>query len=217
VIASIISLARGLGDGNRAMHAGRWLKSSVQKYEVRGKVLGIIGYGHVGSQLSVLAEALGMRVIYYDTERVMPLGNAQAVDTQADLLALSDFVSLHVPLTDETANMIGSDELAQMKQGASYLINFARGKCVDVEAVAAALHDRTLLGAAFDVYPTEPAAGEPFSSPLQNCPNALLSSHIGGSTVEAQTSIGIEVWSLGCLVALLLGCLFVLWTASSTF
>eukprot|EP00474_Spongospora_subterranea_P001249 CRZ01707.1 hypothetical protein [Spongospora subterranea] len=192
-IACIIGLARSLGDCNTAMHQGIWLKAAKNRYEVRGKTLGIIGYGHVGSQLSVLAEALGMRVIFFDIDRCMPLGNAQATNTQQQLLSESDFVSLHVPLTQSTINLIGEREISQMKQGASFLLNFARGKCVDHDALAAALKSKTLLGAAIDVFPSEPAAGGDFVSVLQNCPNTILTSHIGGSTEEAQENIGTEV------------------------
>ncbi|CEP03138.1 unnamed protein product (mitochondrion) [Plasmodiophora brassicae] len=193
VMGNIIALARGVGDCNSAMHRGTWTKSASNKFEVRGKTLGIVGYGHVGSQLSVIAEALGMKVIFYDIDRVMAIGNATPVATQEQLLNQADFVSLHVPLTPLTTNMITAVEIGQMKQGASFLINYARGKCVDVNAVADALKSGVLLGAAFDVFPTEPASGEPFKNVLQGCPNTILTPHIGGSTEEAQSAIGVEV------------------------
>jgi len=193
VVAEIVVLARKIGDRIRECHEGVWNKMSKGCYEVRGKSLGIIGYGHVGSQLSILAEALGMRVQYYDILNKLPLGNATPSESMDALLASSDFVSLHVPGTEETKNLIGPREIELMKPG-SYLINAARGKVVDNDAAAAALRSGHLAGAAFDVYPQEPGSRDtPFESPLRNCPNTVLTPHIGGSTEEAQETIGIEV------------------------
>lgn len=195
VLAEIIVLARQMGDRNNECHRGFWNKASSGCYEVRGKTLGIVGYGHVGSQLSILAEAMGMRIRYYDILSKLPLGLAQSCDSLQELLKVSDFVSLHVPGNTETNNLIGASEIALMKKG-SYLINASRGTVVDVEAAAAALRSNHLAGGAFDVYPYEPAsANEAFVSPLQNLPNTILTPHIGGSTEEAQYAIGIEVAS----------------------
>ncbi|KAI9505202.1 D-3-phosphoglycerate dehydrogenase 2 [Coemansia spiralis] len=193
VIAEIILLARQLGDRSREMHTGVWNKVSKRCYEIRGKTLGIVGYGHIGTQLGVLAESLGMHVVWYDILPVMPIGTSRAADSLDEVLSEADFVSLHVPETPETKNMIGARELAHMKQGA-YLINASRGTVVDIDALAEALQSGHLAGAAVDVYPTEPLANGPgFESPLRNCPNTLLTPHIGGSTEEAQRMIGIEV------------------------
>lgn len=193
VVAEIVVLARKIGDRIQECHQGVWNKQSKGCYEVRGKTLGIIGYGHVGSQLSILAEALGMRVQYYDILNKLPLGNATAADSMDELLASSDFVSLHVPGTEETKNLIGEREIGLMKPG-SYLVNAARGKVVNVDAAAVALRGGHLAGAAFDVYPSEPGSrDQPFESPLIGCPNTVLTPHIGGSTEEAQQNIGIEV------------------------
>jgi len=166
-------------------------KTANQCYEVRGKTVGIVGYGHVGSQTSVLAEALGLKVIFYDHVPKLPLGNAEAVKSLKELLKTADFVTLHVPFTEKTHNMIGAKELGMMKKG-SYLMNAARGKCVDIRAVADALHSGHLAGAYFDVYPSEPTDS---SLVLANCPNTILSPHIGGSTQEAQRAIGVDVAS----------------------
>lgn len=193
VIAEIIALSRQLGDRNSGAHRGEWIKMAVGSREVRGKVLGIVGYGHIGSQLSVLAEALGLKVIFYDLVKKLPLGNAQATASLEELLALADFVSLHVPETPQTKEMIGAGELGKMKRG-SYLINASRGTVVDIEALAGALKEQHLMGAAIDVFPEEPASNkEKFSSPLQNLSNVILTPHIGGSTEEAQYNIGVEV------------------------
>ncbi|KAJ2713885.1 D-3-phosphoglycerate dehydrogenase 2 [Coemansia spiralis] len=193
VIAEIILLARQLGDRSREMHSGVWNKVSKNCYEIRGKTLGIVGYGHIGTQLGVLAESLGMHVIWYDILPVMPIGTSTAADSLDEVLRSADFVSLHVPETPETKNMIGAQELALMKQG-SYLINASRGTVVDIDALATVLKSGHLAGAAIDVYPTEPLANGPgFESPLRNCPNTLLTPHIGGSTEEAQRMIGVEV------------------------
>ncbi|KAJ1945776.1 D-3-phosphoglycerate dehydrogenase 2, partial [Linderina macrospora] len=193
VIAEIILLARQLGDRSREMHDGVWNKVSKKCYEIRGKTLGIVGYGHIGTQLGVLAESLGMNVLWFDILPVMPIGMSRNTDTLDELLGEADFVSLHVPETPETKNMIGARELALMKQG-SYLINASRGTVVDIQALSEALNSGHLGGAAVDVYPSEPLANGPgFDSPLRNCPNTLLTPHIGGSTEEAQRMIGVEV------------------------
>ncbi|MEC9319893.1 MAG: phosphoglycerate dehydrogenase, partial [Pseudomonadota bacterium] len=170
-----------------------WLKSANHAYEVRGKVLGIVGYGHIGSQLSVLAEQLGMQVIYYDVETKLPMGNARSIKRLDDLLAKADVVTLHVPETPSTRWMIGSAQLAKMKPN-SLLINASRGTVVDIEALAEALTSGHLAGAAIDVFPVEPQSNQDtFESPLCGIENCLLTPHIGGSTVEAQENIGIEV------------------------
>lgn len=193
VIAEMIALSRQLGDRNTMAHQGGWLKSADGSKEVRGKTLGIVGYGHIGSQVSILAEALGMRVIFYDTMKKLPLGNAQSCTQLSDLLKEADFVSLHVPETPETQNMIGSEQLKQMKKG-SHLINASRGTVVVIEALAHALKTNHLAGCAVDVFPVEPASNkEKFSSPLQGLKNVILTPHIGGSTEEAQYAIGLEV------------------------
>jgi len=189
IISNIIALARQLGDQNKWMHQGLWRKTAVGCYEVRGKTLGIVGYGHVGSQTSVLAEALGLKVIFYDHIPKLPLGNAQAVSSLQHLLTVSDFVTLHVPLDASTEGMIGAKELSTMKKG-SYFLNAARGKCVDIEAVAKALRSGHLAGAYFDVYPAEPTDT---TLVLRDCPNTILSPHIGGSTQEAQRAIALDV------------------------
>lgn len=193
VLAEIVVLARQMGQRNSELHAGDWNKQSKGCYEVRGKTLGIVGYGHVGSQLSVLAESLGLRVLFYDVAIRMPLGNAAAVPSLDELLARADFLSLHVPGTPETEGMIGAAELARLRRG-SYLLNASRGRVVDVDAAAAAVREGHLAGAAFDVYPREPASrADPFESPLVGLPNVFLTPHIGGSTEEAQAAIGREV------------------------
>ncbi|KAI9594972.1 hypothetical protein BDF19DRAFT_442977 [Syncephalis fuscata] len=181
VIGEIISLARQLGD----LSAGC--------YEIRGKVLGIVGYGHIGSQLSVLAEAMGMQVIFMDVLQLMPLGSAHPVTTLDELLTRADFVTLHVPETPETKLLIGERELGLMRKG-TYLINASRGTVVDIPALAAALKSGHLAGAAVDVYFTEPFKNGPgFTTDLAGCPNTILTPHIGGSTEEAQRAIGVEV------------------------
>lgn len=182
------------------MRAGIWNKQSKGCWEIRGKTLGIVGYGHIGSQLSVLAEAFGMRVIFYDVINLMPLGSARQVESLQALLGEADFVSLHVPELPETTNMISKQELERMKEG-SYLINNARGHVVDIPALVDALASKHLAGAALDVYPVEPGSnGAPFddqlnswSTALRNLPNVILTPHIGGSTEEAQRMIGEEV------------------------
>ncbi|MBP9205055.1 MAG: phosphoglycerate dehydrogenase [Kofleriaceae bacterium] len=193
IIAEIIVLARHLGDRSREVHAGRWRKVAVGSHEVRGKHLGIIGYGHIGRQVGVLAEAMGLRVAFYDVAARLPMGNNAALADLDELLATSDFVTLHVPATPQTERMIGAAELARMKRG-SYLLNASRGSVVDLDALAAALRSGHVAGAAVDVYPDEPeGASDVFSSPLRELPNVLLTPHIGGSTEEAQEAIGREV------------------------
>jgi len=193
VIAEMISLSRNLGDKNMQAHQGKWNKSATGCYEVRGKTLGIVGYGHIGSQLSVLAEALGLNVIYYDVVKKLPLGNAKPVRTIQELFKQADFVSLHVPETPQTKNMIGAEELANMKKG-SFLINASRGTVIEIDALVEALKSRHLGGAAVDVFPVEPQSNsESFQSPLRGLSNVILTPHIGGSTEEAQEAIGREV------------------------
>ncbi len=192
-LAEIVMLMRGIFPKSNAAHKGDWDKSAANSWEVRGKTLGIVGYGNIGSQLSVLAEAFGMRVIYWDHTGKLPHGNAQPMTSLHALLAEADAVTLHVPETPETMNLIGPAEIRAMKKGA-VLVNNARGTVVDLDALAAALKDGHLLGAAVDVFPVEPARnGEAFVSPLQGLPNAILTPHIGGSTGEAQWRIGEEV------------------------
>ena len=193
VIGEIVMLMRRIFPGSNAAHDGRWDKSARGSFEVRGKTLGIVGYGNIGSQLSNLAEAMGMRVIYYDLIDKLRHGNTEPVSTLEDLLGASDVVSLHVPETAATHGMIGTAELRAMKPGA-YLINNSRGTVVDLDALAAALRDDHLGGAAIDVFPKEPASNqERFASPLQGLRNVILTPHIGGSTEEAQERIGLEV------------------------
>lgn len=202
VISEVIALSRQLFQRAHEMRSGLWNKQSKGCWEVRGKTLGIVGYGHIGAQLSVLSEALGMRVIFYDVVPIMPLGSARQVETLAALLGEADFVSLHVPELPETINMISKEQLDQMKKG-SYLINNARGRVVDIPALIEAIQSKHLAGAAIDVYPMEPSAnGAPFddqinswASTLCQLPNVILSPHIGGSTEEAQSMIGDEVSS----------------------
>jgi D-3-phosphoglycerate dehydrogenase / 2-oxoglutarate reductase len=193
VIGEIIMLLRRVVPRSSAAHGGRWDKSAENSHEVRGKTLGIVGYGNIGSQLSNLAEAMGMRVIFYDHTDKLRHGNTEPADSLLALLAQSDVVSLHVPETPATHGMIGATEIAAMKKGA-YLINNSRGTVVDLEAFAEALRAGHLRGAAVDVFPVEPASNkEPFHSPLQGLENVILTPHIGGSTVEAQERIGAEV------------------------
>jgi D-3-phosphoglycerate dehydrogenase len=200
VISEIIALSRQYVDRTAEMRAGVWNKVSKGCWEVRGKTLGIVGYGHIGSQLSVLAEAFGMSVIYYDVIPIMPLGSARQVDTLQDLLRQADFVTLHVPEIPDTINMIGAAELEAMKKGA-YLINNARGKVVDLSALADVLESGHLAGAAVDVFPKEPGSNGPgfteslgdFIPRLRKVNNFIMTPHIGGSTEEAQRAIGSEV------------------------
>lgn len=193
VLGQIIMLLRGIPKRNAAAHEGDWLKNAHGSYEARGKTLGIIGYGHIGSQLSVLAESLGMNVIYFDVINKLAMGNANSCSSMDELLARSDVVSLHVPANEQTKNMITTTELAKMKKGA-HLINAARGNVIVIEDLAAALESGHLAGAAIDVFPVEPAGkDEKFESPLRGMENVILTPHIGGSTQEAQENIGIEV------------------------
>jgi D-3-phosphoglycerate dehydrogenase / 2-oxoglutarate reductase len=192
-LAEAVMLLRGIADKSRAAHRGVWDKSAANAWEMRGKTLGIIGYGNIGSQLSVLAEAYGMRVLYHDHTPKLPHGNAQQAASLAELLRQSDVVTVHVPETPETIGMIGAGELALMKPTAVF-INNARGTVVDIEALATALRGKHILGAAVDVFPEEPKRNDdPFVSPLQGLPNVILTPHIGGSTAEAQDRIGAEV------------------------
>ncbi|MCS7025167.1 MAG: phosphoglycerate dehydrogenase [Bryobacteraceae bacterium] len=193
VLAEIIFLLRGVAERNAAAHRGAWLKSAGGSHEVRGKCLGIVGYGHIGTQVGLLAEALGMRVIYFDIETKLALGNAKPVGSLDALLEAADVVTLHVPETPQTFRMIGADQLARMKPGAK-LINAARGSIVDIDALVQALESNHLSGAAIDVFPQEPRNNqEEFISPLRRFDNVILTPHIGGSTEEAQESIGLEV------------------------
>ncbi|GJD45105.1 D-3-phosphoglycerate dehydrogenase [Methylobacterium cerastii] len=193
VIGEIVMLLRRIVPRSVGAHAGQWDKSATGSVEVRGKTLGIVGYGNIGTQLSTLAEAMGMRVVFYDHTDKLRHGNTEPTASLADLLAQSDVVSLHVPETDATANMIGEAEIRAMKPGA-YLINNARGTVVDLDALARALRDGHLAGAAVDVFPVEPGSNqERFVSPLQGLENVILTPHVGGSTEEAQERIGAEV------------------------
>jgi len=194
VIAEIVMLSRHLGDRVREMHHGVWKKGASGSREVRGKTLGVVGYGHIGSQVSILAEDLGMKVIFHDTVSKLPLGNSRPVKTLEVLLEESDFVTLHVPETPQTRGMIGAAQLARMKKSAC-LINASRGTVVDLDALAQALREKRLDGAAVDVFPEEPEASstEGFETPLRGLSNVILTPHIGGSTAEAQEAIGREV------------------------
>ncbi|MBV7531964.1 phosphoglycerate dehydrogenase [Chitinophaga sp. sic0106] len=193
VIGLSIMLIRRIIDKNNAAHNGSWMKEATGSYELRGKTLGIVGYGNIGSQVSVLAEAMGMNVMYYDVETKLPLGNATQIRTMKDLFAQADIISLHVPSNKSTANMIKAEELSYAKPGAIF-INYARGEVVDLEALRDALVAGKLSGAAIDVFPVEPEKnGAAFSTPLQKLPNVILTPHIGGSTEEAQHNIGLDV------------------------
>lgn len=192
-IAEIVALHRGLVQASARMHEGVWTKTASGRHEVRGRTLGIVGFGRIGSQVSILAEAMGMRVLYFDTSHRLPLGNAASVGTIDELLERSDVVTLHVPATGDTDNLITADELAKMKPGA-FLINNARGSVVDVDALASSLRSGHLAGAAVDVFPKEPGSNEEaFASPLRGLENVILTPHVGGSTEEAQHNIAIEV------------------------
>ncbi|KAK4945116.1 D-3-phosphoglycerate dehydrogenase 2 [Elasticomyces elasticus] len=200
IIGEIIVLARQLGDRNSELHRGTWNKVSAKCWEIRGKTLGIIGYGHIGSQLSVLAESMGMDVIYYDVVNLMGMGNARQVSSLEQLLSTADFVTCHVPELPETMNLISAKELETMKQG-SYLINASRGSVIDIPALIDAMRSGKVAGAALDVYPAEPAGnGDYFNNELntwaedlRSLKNLVLTPHIGGSTEEAQSAIGVEV------------------------
>lgn len=192
-IAQAILLLRDIPAKNAAAHRGEWLKSAEGAYEIRGKTLGIIGYGAIGSQISVLAESLGMRVIFYDVVSKLPMGNAAQYKRLEKLLGEADIVSLHVPETPATQNMFGKEQIASMKPGA-ILMNASRGSVIDIDALATALACKHLSGAAIDVFPVEPRSNtEEFVSPLRAFDNVILTPHIGGSTVEAQENIGVEV------------------------
>lgn len=193
VIGASVMLIRKIPDKNIAAHDGLWLKEAKGSYELRGKTLGIIGYGNIGSQVSVLAEAFGMKVIFYDTATRLPLGNAEARRTIKEVVSKADIITLHVPDTQQTKNMISKSLLKFFKKG-SILINYARGEVVDIDALAKSLKDGLLSGAAIDVFPLEPEKnGDKFTSPLQGLTNVLLTPHIGGSTEEAQQNIGQDV------------------------
>ncbi len=193
VIAEAIMLMRGIPDKNAKAHRGEWIKSAANAFEVRGKTLGLIGYGNIGSQISVMAEAVGMKVRFYDIVTKLPLGNAEQVPTLKGLLASSDVISLHVPDTTATRGLMGSEQLAAMKPGAM-LINAARGQIVDIDSLCEHLASNHLGGAAIDVFPVEPKSNnEEFISPLRKFDNVILTPHIGGSTQEAQENIGVEV------------------------
>jgi D-3-phosphoglycerate dehydrogenase len=193
IIGELIMLSRQLGDRSREVHDGVWKKVSTACYEIRGKTLGLIGYGHIGQQLGVLAEALGMRVVYFDIAAKLPMGNNRPLPTLDALLAESDFVSLHVPATPETRDMIGAAQIARMRKG-SYLLNASRGSVVVIPALVEALRSGHLAGAAIDVYPEEPESNsDGFRTELQRLSNVILTPHIGGSTEEAQEAIGREV------------------------
>jgi D-3-phosphoglycerate dehydrogenase len=193
VLAEIIMLMRGIPHKNAVLHRGGWVKSAAGSFEVRGKTLGIVGYGHIGTQIGVLAEQLGMQVVFHDVEAKLPLGNARQLASLKELLQAADVVSLHVPETPQTQDMIGAEQLALMKPG-SHLINASRGTVVDIDALTRALEDKHLAGAAIDVFPVEPQGNDSaFESPLVRFDNVLLTPHIGGSTAEAQANIGREV------------------------
>jgi len=193
VIAASIMLIRRIPDKNKSAHEGVWMKESKGSYELRGKTLGIIGYGNIGTQVSVLAEALGMKVMFYDVETKLPMGNAVDAKSLKELVKKSDVITLHVPETAQTKNLINKATLKHFKKGA-ILINYARGEVVDLDALQLALKSGQLSGAAIDVYPWEPEKnGDKFQTPLQNIPNVILTPHIGGSTEEAQQNIGEDV------------------------
>jgi D-3-phosphoglycerate dehydrogenase len=193
VIGLSILLIRRIVDKNKAAHEGVWMKEAKGSYELRGKTLGIIGYGNIGTQVSILAEAMGMHVIFYDTITKLPLGNAVAKKTLKDVVSQADIITLHVPETAATKNMINKNTIKNFKKD-SILINYARGEVVELDTLAKALQEKQLSGAAVDVYPWEPEKnGDKFSTPLQGLPNVILTPHIGGSTEEAQENIGEDV------------------------
>jgi D-3-phosphoglycerate dehydrogenase / 2-oxoglutarate reductase len=193
VIGAAIMLIRRIPDKSKAAHDGLWLKEAKGSYELRGKTMGIIGYGNIGTQVSVLAESFGMKVIFYDIATKLPLGNAESKPTLKDLVRHSDVVTLHVPDTAQTRNLVNKQLLKQFKKG-SILLNYARGEVVDLDALAMAIQEGHIGGAAIDVYPLEPEKnGDLFNTPLQHLPNVLLTPHIGGSTEEAQLNIGEDV------------------------
>jgi D-3-phosphoglycerate dehydrogenase / 2-oxoglutarate reductase len=193
IISEIVGLARKLADRSREMHEGKWRKIATGSMEVRGKSLGIVGYGHIGSQVGVLAESMGMRVSFFDIGSKLPLGNIRTCPTLEALLRGSEFVTLHVPGTPKTREMIGPNEIAMMKKG-SYLLNASRGNVVVLPALAEALKSGHLAGAAIDVFPEEPESNtDDFMTPLRGLPNVILTPHVAGSTMEAQAAIGREV------------------------
>ncbi len=193
VIGISVMLIRKISDKNIAAHKGIWMKDAKGSYELRGKTLGLIGYGNIGSQVSVLAEALGMKVLFYDTETKLPLGNAVAAKSMKEVLGNSDIISLHVPETSQTKNLINKQAIRNIKKGA-ILLNYARGEVVDLKALSEAIKDGSIAGAGIDVYPWEPEKnGDHFETPLQGLPNVILTPHIGGSTEEAQQNIGEDV------------------------
>jgi len=193
VLAEVIMLMRGIPAKNAILHRNGWTKSAENSFEVRGKTLGIVGYGHIGTQIGVLAEQLGMAVVFHDVEAKLPLGNARAVDSLDEVLAASDVITLHLPELPSTKGLIGRAQIRAMKRGA-HLINASRGTVVDIDALAEALKDGHLLGAAIDVFPEEPQGNDArFESPLVGMDNVILTPHIGGSTLEAQANIGKEV------------------------
>jgi D-3-phosphoglycerate dehydrogenase len=192
-MAEVVMLARKAAHRSLQLHGGRWEKSAAGSHEVRNKTLGIVGYGHIGPQVGLMAEAFGMRVVFYDIARKLPLGNAVPVPSLAELLRIADFVTLHVPETPLTRGMIGAAELAQMQRG-SYLLNLSRGSVVELGALREALLSGQLAGAAIDVYPSEPQTkAEPFETELKGLDNVILTPHVGGSTLEAQKGIAVEV------------------------
>ncbi len=193
VLAEIVMLSRGIFDRSVLAHQGGWLKTADGSREVRGKTIGIIGYGHIGTQVSILAEAFGMKVVFYDIIKKLPLGNARSANSIYELLAESDFVTLHVPGTAQTKNMMTHELLKKIKKG-GFLLNLSRGDVVDIEGLAGLIKSGYLSGAAIDVFPKEPASNkDKFESPLQGLKNVILTPHIGGSTEEAQYAIGVEV------------------------
>jgi D-3-phosphoglycerate dehydrogenase len=193
VIGASIMLIRRIPDKNNSAHQGVWQKEAKGSYELRGKTLGLIGYGNIGTQVSILAESMGMRVKFYDVVTKLPLGNADACKSLKELVSSSDIISLHVPETPQTKNLINKNLLKNFKKG-SILLNYARGEVVDIDALAKAIESGHLSGAGIDVFPWEPEKnGDPFTSPLQGLPNVLLTPHIGGSTEEAQQNIGVDV------------------------
>ena len=193
VIGSSIMLIRKIMDKNKAAHEGFWNKEAKGSFELRGKTLGLIGYGNIGTQTSIMAESMGMKVKFYDVETKLPLGNAQPVKSIKDLVSTSDIISIHVPETHQTKNLISKEVIKQCKTGA-ILINYARGEVVDLEALSVAIKNKQISGAAIDVYPWEPEKnGDPFETPLQGLSNVILTPHIGGSTEEAQENIGEDV------------------------
>jgi D-3-phosphoglycerate dehydrogenase len=193
ILAEIVVLSRHLGDRSREVHDGRWRKVAAGSHEVRGRTIGIVGYGHIGSQVGVLAEAFGMRVVFYDIVAKLPMGNNRSMSKLEDVLEAADFVTLHVPETPQTKGMIGAGELARMRPGAC-LLNASRGTVVHLDALSDAIRSGHIGGAAVDVYPDEPESNsDGFASPLRGLPNVILTPHIGGSTEEAQEAIGREV------------------------